>query len=248
MAHSHQQRHQEVGLLGGTRRTVSRLVSSALDLMLPRTCAVCHREGQFICTACGADLPRLQDPYCERCADPGTARICSWCAASEPPYDGIRAPFLMQGGVRDMVYALKYRNLRASAPELAGLMAAELDSLPIQPDVLIPVPLHRRRERERGYNQSELLARDLSKISGLPMAARALRRIRNAPPQVSISGHDERWRNIDGAFQCSADVAGQSIVLIDDVVTTGSTIAACAGPLRAAGAASVWGLALARQG
>lgn len=114
-------------------------------------------------------------------------------------------------------------------------------------DVLIPVPLHRCRERERGYNQSELLARELGTLIGLPVATEVLRRTRDTPPQVSMSGHRERRRNIADAFQCTGELSRQRVLLIDDVVTTGSTMAACAGPLKAAGATSVWGLALARQ-
>jgi ComF family protein len=153
----------------------------------------------------------------------------------------------MQAAVSKMVYGLKYRNLRASAPELAGLLAAHLKTAPMPADVLIPVPLHRRRERERGYNQSELLARELGQLTGVPVATEVLRRTMDTPPQVSMSGHRERRRNIANAFQCTGEVSGQRVLLIDDVVTTGSTMAACAAPLKAAGATSVWGLALARQ-
>jgi len=153
----------------------------------------------------------------------------------------------MEGAVREMVYGLKYRNLRASATELARLMAAHLEFAHLAADLLIPVPLHRRRERERGYNQSRLLARELSVLSGIPVSEQALRRTRDTPPQVAKSGHEERRRNMEGAFECAEAVAGQSVLLVDDVVTTGSTMSACAGPLKAAGASSVWGLVLARQ-
>jgi predicted amidophosphoribosyltransferase len=104
------------------------------------------------------------------------------CVAAPPAYDGIRAPFLMEGAVREMVYGLKYRNLRSSALELGRLMAAHLESAHLGADLLIPVPLHRRRERERGYNQSGLLARELGVLTDIPVSARALRRTRNTPP------------------------------------------------------------------
>ena len=152
----------------------------------------------------------------------------------------------MTGAVQNVLYGLKYRNLRASAPDLARIVAAYLVSNPISGDVLVPVPLHPKRERERGYNQSELLARELSKATGIPLESRVLRRTRDTPPQVSIDGYQERKRNIEGAFECTSALDMPSVLLIDDVVTTGSTMSACAGALKAAGAQSVWGLAVAR--
>ena len=228
-------------------RQLSRAIGAALDLLFPPTCAVCRSEGGFLHRGCEGSLPKLEKPFCSLCARPDVASLCSWCAKMPPAFDGISAGYLMEGAVREMVYGLKYRNLRASAPELGRLMAASLVSSPDSADVFIPVPLHKRRERERGYNQSELLAREVSKRTGVPVDARALRRTRDTAPQVSMVGHEERRLNTEGAFQCTADVRGKRILLIDDVVTTGSTMSACAMPLKAAGAATVWGLALARQ-
>lgn len=154
----------------------------------------------------------------------------------------------MDGAVEQLVYSLKYRNLRAAAPDMGRLLAEYLASNPMPADVLMPVPLHGRRERERGYNQAALLARELSKHTGVPMETRVLRRTRNTPPQVSMKSQEDRRRNMDGAFGCAGNAAGLSVLLIDDVVTTGSTMSACAKALKSAGALSVWGLALARQG
>ena len=225
---------------------LSRLVGNALDLLFPPSCAVCGREGYFLCGECENSLPRLQRPYCSRCAAPGSARLCSWCLATAPAYDGVKAPYLREGVVREMVYGLKYRNLRASAPELGRLLATHLRSDPIPADVLVPVPLHVRRERERGYNQSDLLAREVSKHTNIPVATGVLRRTRDTPPQVSMSSPEERRQNIEGAFQSTSELHGQRVLLIDNVVTTGATMSACAGPLKEAGASSVWGLVLAR--
>jgi ComF family protein len=154
----------------------------------------------------------------------------------------------MEGAVKEMVQNLKYRNVRALAPELGRLMAAHLESERVPADVLVPVPLHRRRERERGYNQSDLLAEEAGGHLGVPVESGLLRRTRDTAPQVSVSGHQQRRQNIEGAFQASADVRGLRVLVIDDVVTTGSTMSACASALKAAGASPVWGLALARQG
>ncbi len=114
-------------------------------------------------------------------------------------------------------------------------------------DVVVPVPLHRSSERERGYNQSELMARVVAADADLPFGRRLLRRVRKTAPQIAMAAYEDRRRNIEGAFECRDDLDGQRVLLIDDVVTTGSTMSACAEALKAAGARSVWGLALARQ-
>ncbi len=113
-------------------------------------------------------------------------------------------------------------------------------------DVLTPVPLHPRRLRSRGYNQSALLAKELSKQLGLEVDQALLRRTNNTRPQVSAS-RDERRENVRGSFRCDGPADGRSVILVDDVATTGSTLSACAAVLKAAGASSVWCLVLARE-
>ena len=226
---------------------LSRIAAGALDLLFPLHCAVCSREGQILCQACEPTLPRLERPYRSICAEPGSALLCERCATTTLAIDGTRAPYLFDGAVRDMVHNLKYRNLRASSPDLGRLMSAYLEANPVPADVLVPVPLHKRAERTRGYNQSEFLARQVSKRTGIPLEPNLLHRTRNTPPQVSMESYEERRENIAGAFECRRDVGGRSVVVIDDVVTTGSTVSACASALKAAGAAAVWALAIARQ-
>ena len=227
-------------------KAVASAARAAVELVLPAKCAVCGREGDFVCSACEAALPELHRPYCRLCASPGAASPCSSCQAWPPAYDRITAPYLMDGGVRDIVFELKYRDIRALAPDVGELMAEHLESARLAPDLIVPVPLHGRRERERGYNQAMLLAREVSKRTGLPVEE-ALRRTEDTPPQVSMVGLDKRRANIEGAFECVGDVRGRRVLLVDDVVTTGSTMGACAAPLKAAGASKVWGLAFARQ-
>ena len=137
---------------------------------------------------CEPRLPRLVQPYCRKCAEPDETAVCSWCRAEAPAYERIRAPYRYTGPVRDMVHDLKYSNIRALAPTLGGLLADYLESQRFAADVLAPVPLHPKRERSRGYNQSHLLAREVSRRIQVPMADDRLLRTVDTPPQVSMSG------------------------------------------------------------
>jgi ComF family protein len=148
--------------------------------------------------------------------------------------------------VRECIHALKYGGQRRHAAVLAAIAAPAFAALP-RPDAVVPVPLHPARERERGFNQSALIARHLTAGSGIPVRSGWLVRARDTPPQV---GRDlvARRANVDGAFTCPDPEAirGQRIVILDDVATTGATLDACAAALRAAGAASISALVVAR--
>jgi ComF family protein len=155
----------------------------------------------------------------------------------------------MEGTIREAVHRLKYNNLRAIAPVLGGLLADFLGSQPVPGQVLVPVPLHRRRERQRGYNQAHLLAKEAGNRLGVPVVPQILSRLSNTPPQAKSPGAQERRANVLGSFRClnPLSVKGVEVVLVDDVCTTGATLEACAVALKEAGAASVWGVALARE-
>jgi competence protein ComFC len=181
------------------------------------------------------------------CCQPGNVTRCSWCATNPPQTDGIRAPYLMEGAIREAIHGFKYRGIRAAAPELSQLLASYLESSHLPGEVLVPVPLHRRRLRSRGYNQAALLARELGKLTGKPVNEDLLVRTKDTPPQVQTGVRLERARSVSGSFQCVGRADRLSIILVDDVTTTGSTLSACAGALKSAGAASVWGLALAKE-
>ena len=219
-----------------------------LDLILPERCVVCEREGSYLCDGCEDGLARLERPYCFVCASPRVPQLCDWCKRDAPAFDSARAPYEFRGAARRMAHDLKYRHVRIASPYMARLLAAYLKRNPYPIDAYCAVPLHRWRERSRGFNQSALLARDLSALTGLPVETTALRRTRNTPPQVSMESSGERRRNIAEAFECVSDVRERRFMLIDDVITTGSTMSACAEALKNAGAANVWGLAFARQG
>ena len=234
--------------MGAAPNLLKRAGGALLDLLLPECCVVCKREGSYLCPDCEPDLPLLQRPYCFLCASPRVPQLCGSCRRSAPAFDSVRAPFEFRGSARRIVHDLKYRHVRIASPHVARLLAEYLERNPYPVDAYCPVPLHPRRERSRGFNQSELIVRELSELTGVPVETSILLRTRNTLPQVSMETTGDRQRNIDDAFECMSDVEGRRYMLIDDVVTTGSTMSACADALKDAGAANVWGLAFARQG
>ncbi len=228
---------------------VVKLGGIALDLLFPKRCIGCGKEGAFICYSCCNSLPRVMPPLCPRCGKPQPSGIlCSSCVGWAAKIDGIRSPFRFDGVVRLAIYQLKYRNLRALAAFLAQLLNSYLIANPVPGEVLVPVPLHPKRLRERGYNQSSLLAKELSKLTSLPVVDDCLIRQRHTPPQARTSTVNERLSNVTDAFACrNQKLKNKRVVLIDDVATSGATLNACATALKAAGATSVWGLVLARE-
>ena len=235
----------------GLGNYAAKIARSAIDLILPIHCLGCGLEGKFLCSSCTTTFPRLELPYCNVCSVPGTHGVCHACRQqsrfSIDCLSGIRAPYLMEGLVRDAVHAFKYRNYKVAAPQLSELLAEYLGQHLLPGNALFPVPLHRKKLRERGYNQAVLLARELSKRIDLPVAERLLVRTRNSPSQAHSIDSAERRENTEGAFACRGRVDGLACILIDDVCTTGSTLGACAVALMEAGAQSVWALTLARE-
>jgi ComF family protein len=174
--------------------------------------------------------------------------VCPSCWQRPTEIDGIRSPFRFDEVIRKAIHELKYRNLRAISPRLAELLADYLEKNPLPGDALLGVPLHPRRLRERGYNQSDLVAEELGKHIGLPVIEDCLVRVREAQPQVRAADVEERRRNVADAFVCSDEsVSGKRIILIDDVCTSGATLESCAAALKNKGATSVWGLTLAME-
>jgi len=228
------------------RSVMERFNDRVLGFLFPIRCVGCGEDGSILCTSCLPNLAKLEPPYCRICASSTDGRpLCEECQVFPLPIDGIRAPYLMDGPIRSAIHKLKYEDLRAAAPTLGRLLGEWLVSRDLPGDCLTPVPLHPRRMRGRGYNQSALLADHVSRISGLPVKS-LLKRTRDTPPQANLGGRSQRQENVEDGFTCREDVRGAKIVLVDDVVTSGSTMAACAQALKRKGAASVWGIALAR--
>lgn len=208
-------------------------------------CAACGALSEIaLCSACALSLVEL-GPACEMCAQPG-ARRCARCIRDPLPLDRIVAPWRFGGALAIAIRRLKFTGAthvaRTLAPMWAPLLAAAVHETG---GIVVPVPLHWRRRLSRGFDQTWLLARHACALAGIAPPAVALRRTRAAPPQSTLPAA-ERAANVAGVFAVRAPVAGRAVVLIDDVVTTGSTLAAAARALRAAGAREVIGVALAR--
>ena len=229
------------------RPPVTKLKRIALDLLFPQWCIGCGREGNYICDNCRQSLSRILPPICPRCGKPQSdGMLCPACDDENTGIDGIRSPFVFNGVIRQAVHELKYRNLRALAIPMAGLLHDYILENPMPGEVLVPVPLHRKRLRERGYNQSALLAKQLGKLTGMPVIDDCLIRQHHTPPQARTTNIDERRQNVVNAFSCSnGKLQGMKVILIDDVTTSGTTLNACAETLKKSGITSVWGLVMA---
>lgn len=238
---------------GGLRVVSAGLGRDGLEslwaVLFPARCFGCRRRGAPVCSDCERVIAWLGPDTCPRCARVSRqGRFCGRCRGEPGPLDGLRGACAFEGIVRQAVHGLKYRQGRFVAPFAAELLVRSLAARPLQADVLVPVPLAAARRRERGYNQSELIAEQLGAAIGVPVVPSALERVRATPRQVGLTGAERRL-NVQGAFACPdpSIVAGRRVVLIDDVATTGSTLEACAEPLKVAGAIRVFGLVVAHE-
>ncbi len=225
---------------------LKKLLDAALNLIFPINCLGCGSEGTYVCDRCLKELPWLRPPCCSHCAATQSATPCRWCRHRPLALDGIAAAFLLEGAIREAVLQLKYHQVRGLAPVLAGLMEQAWQAKGLPADLVLPVPLHPRRLRHRGYNQSALLSRALGRGLGLPYDESALVRTRDTSPQVGLS-RDKRVLNVQDSFIGKEAVSGKAVLVVDDVATTCSTLSACADALRKSGATTVWGLVLARE-
>lgn len=222
---------------------------AALDLLFPPYCIGCGREGSYICGRCSLQLQFIHPPFCSVCGRPlSSENRCSGCIGSQSELDGIRAPFVFHGLIRQAIHELKYNNLRAIIPVLAAYLYEFFSCNPLPGDILVPVPVHRKRLRERGYNQSSLLAEVLGKKACLPVVENCLVRTKYIAPQARAATAADRFINTDGAFTCvDQRLKGKHVILIDDVSTSGATLNSCAKAVKSAGALTIWGLVLALE-
>lgn len=226
------------------RQAGVRLFRSVLDFALPPRCGGCGAivdDVDSFCADCWRKLEFLQGG-CLRCGLPlqaTDAETCAACLASPPRLDRIRAAVGYDEISRSIALRLKYGRKTALARTMSRYMRPLVEALPSDA-LLVPVPLHRRRLWSRGFNQSAIVARELSRRTGLPVAVDALRRTRSTPPLKGM-GIRQRRRVVAGAFRANpgAELRGRTVVLVDDVFTTGSTANACARILKRAGAERV---------
>lgn len=238
------------------RTVLSRAARLALDIALPTLCVSCREpvDGEGVCALCWARLSFIERPYCPRLGipfvyDPGPDMLSMEAIASPPAYLRARAAVRYDDVARTLVHALKYQDRTDLAPAMGRWMTRAGGELLAGADMLVPVPLHWRRAWRRRYNQSGALARVIERQSGVKVRGEVLRRVRATEQQIGLS-RAQRATNVQGAFQVSpdrqSDVQGRRIILIDDVLTSGATLDACARALLRAKAAQVDVLVFAR--
>jgi ComF family protein len=223
------------------------LLDYILNLLFPTTCIHCHapvleRRWGGACPDCWSSLAPLRPPFCSKCGEPAHAidGLCGRCLKGEHAFDFARSALLFTHTLRDIIHHLKYSDRVSLAKPLGDILKECLQREAFTGDVVVPVPLHRSRQRQRGFNQAELIAARL----GLPLNTRLLRRRKDTPSQTGLS-RNERKRNLAGAFEVCGEVRG-TVILVDDVYTTGATVNEIARTLKRAGARRVEALTAAR--
>ena len=244
------------GALRLARGAWSHAARLALDIALPTLCVSCREpvNGEGVCANCWAKLSFIAPPHCPRLGipfvyDPGPELLSMEAIANPPAYQRARAAVRYDDVARTLVHALKYQDRTDLAPAMGRWMARAGRELLEGADALVPVPLHWRRGWSRRYNQSGALARVIERQTGVRLASEALQRVRPTQQQIGLS-RSQRATNVQGAFKVSADrkadIQGRRVVLIDDVLTSGATVDACARALLRAKAATVDVLVFAR--
>jgi ComF family protein len=237
-------------------RSVSRAARTLADVIVPPVCLACHvplAGHDTLCAPCWSGIDFIRAPLCDRLGWPmpfetGGVMVSAAAVADPPDFDRARAVAVFGNTMQKLIHGFKYAD-RHDARRLFGRWLTTAGIGLIEPaDMIVPVPLNRWRLLHRRFNQSAILAHEIGRLAGRPVASLALTRVRATPSQVAMTASQRRL-NVAGAFQVAANqrarVAGQHILLIDDVITTGATVNACARALKKAGARSVDVLALA---
>lgn len=215
--------------------------------MLPHTCVLCgaYASTQPLCTNCSADLPLSPTAACPVCALSALdGKVCGACLKEPPAFDLTLAAFSYGFPIDRLLHAFKY----AGDLSLVGILAEPLARLAAEqpkPDLLLPMPLHPVRLRERGFNQSLEIAKPISRWLDIPLSTDACRRMRDTPTQAGLKWR-ERRRNVRGAFACDLDLNGKKVAVLDDVMTTGATLNEISRILKSRGASEVSAWVIAR--
>jgi len=228
--------------------------SKIFDLLLPPRCAACQEivlENKTLCAPCWADATFISAPFCDCCGlpfeiDVTKGALCLNCTKRPPPFSKSRTVFSYDDFSKGMILSFKHGDRCDLAPTFAAMMARSGADIIPSTDLIIPIPLHWRRLGMRKYNQAALLAHEISKITQIPSCPNSLQRIRHTQVQGHLS-RMARQRNLQGAFQVQKDISGKSILLIDDVLTTGATLINASKILLKSGASEVRCLSIARS-
>lgn len=235
------------------KRSFRFFYEALLDLVYPRRCPVCDKAvkpfGNLICEECEKKIIYNKAPFCAKCGKElkdKRAFFCHDCARRRHEYDRGMALF-SYSGIADSIYRFKYAGRQEYAAYYGERMARILGKkiLALQPDALVPVPVHPARKRKRGYNQAEVLAKELGALLDIPVDTKLIKRVRNTRAMKDLSAA-QRQNNLKRAFKiCRNDVKLDTVIIIDDIYTTGSTIDAMAGLLRQSGIKHIYFAALA---
>lgn len=229
------------------------LLDGFLDLLYPPRCCVCRRwESPPFCETCLKSIEYIQQPFCPRCGEPGSNEICRACAEGGRGFERARAIATYTSSLGIAVRALKFRGALGLVRPLSAIIARFLDTSigaeVSRVDMVMPVPIHRSRQRTLGFNHAQLLAEPVTTKLQVPLSETLLLRRKRTRPQRNLS-FEERFQNVADAFEVTdpSNVAGRVVLVVDDIMTTGATLSACAATLREAGARSVFALAVVRQ-
>jgi competence protein ComFC len=236
----------------GYNFAMSSLFDNFIDLIFPPRCVICkNKSSRIICENCLGKAVYLKPPFCGICGKPWDkyfeGSLCEDCAREGAPFTLARSVALYDGMLKEAIHKFKFDGKRKLAPYLGKFLVAYLQygDIPIKEiDLVIPVPLSGKRGRQRGYNQSKLLAEEISGQYALTLDSGSLKKIKDVTPQFELS-RKERLQNIRGAFR-SSPIAGKNILLVDDIYTTGATAREAVSALKTAGAKNVYVLTLAR--
>ena len=229
---------QELSILPQPQRPRS-FGQRLLAALLPCSCLLCAADSdeQLLCTACQADLPLLPTACCPQCSLPTThGERCGACLHTPPHFDRCLALFAYDFPADRLVHALKYGHQLPVAKWFGEQMALRLANEPF--DLIVPLPLHAERLRQRGFNQSGEIARRLADLLTRPLDPASVWRSRATPPQAELP-LKERSANVRNAFESRRDFSGQHVLLVDDVMTSGATLGECARVLKLHGATQV---------
>lgn len=232
---------------------------SAELVFFPSFCKLCgvllERRGErVVCAGCLEKLRPRRSSFCISCGrffeEPGEPHLCSHCLEQRPHFSHHRSCGLYQGLLKDLILLFKYHNYKVLGKKLgayAFLSLGREEALWWKTDLLMPVPLHPKKRKQRGFNQSLILAKELSRKKRIPLVKNVLVKTKPTPPQTSLEA-DDRRANVKGAFgvRRAARIEGKIVLLVDDVYTTGATISECSRVILEAGAKDVRALTLAR--